>query len=97
MLQIAPEKDIVLELINNGDFKYIRALGLMYLRITGSPAEIYSKLEEFYSDFRKLRFREHGGKFVISHVDEFVDLLLREEQVCSVTMPRLPKRRTLEV
>ena len=32
MLQIQPEKDIVIEFIKNEDFKYVRALGAYYLR-----------------------------------------------------------------
>ena len=44
MLQIQPDEDIVDELINNEDFKYVRALGAFYLRLTGRPAEIYEKL-----------------------------------------------------
>jgi len=32
MLQLQPEKDIVLEFIRNEDFKYMRALGALYLR-----------------------------------------------------------------
>jgi len=33
MLQIQPDQDIVLELVNNPDYKYIRALGMIYLRM----------------------------------------------------------------
>ena len=33
MLQIQPEQEIVLEFIKNPDYKYIRVLGLLYLRL----------------------------------------------------------------
>ena len=35
MLQIQPEKEIVVEFIKNEDYKYVRALGAYYLRLTG--------------------------------------------------------------
>ncbi len=35
MLQLQPEKDIVVEFIINDDYKYVRILGAMYLRLTG--------------------------------------------------------------
>ena len=33
--QIQPEKEIVVEFIKNEDYKYVRALGAYYLRLTG--------------------------------------------------------------
>jgi len=36
-LQIQPEKEIVVEFIKNEDYKYVRALGAYYLRLTGRP------------------------------------------------------------
>lgn len=35
MLQIQPEKDIIIEFLRQEDFKYIRALAAIYLRLTG--------------------------------------------------------------
>ena len=35
MLQIQPEKEIIVEFIKNEDYKYVRALGAYYLRLTG--------------------------------------------------------------
>lgn len=95
MLQIQPEEGIVDELINNEEFKYVRALGMFYLRLTGRPAEIYEKLEPLYNDYRTLRFR-NPVDWKLMHVDEFVDELLRKERVCGIALPRLPKREILE-
>ena len=47
MLQLQPEKDIVIEFIKNEDYKYVRILGAFYLRLTGKPEEIYKYLEHF--------------------------------------------------
>lgn len=41
MLQLQPEKEIVIEFIKNEDFKYVRILGAFYLRLVGKPVDIY--------------------------------------------------------
>jgi pre-mRNA-splicing factor 38A len=53
-------------------------------------------LEPLYSDYRRLAFRKDDGKFEILHMDEFIDMLLREEIYCDVTLPRINKRFILE-
>lgn len=96
MLQIQPDTEIVLELINQVDYKYIRALAIFYYRLVEtSQAKIYSTLEPLYSDYRRLVFREASGKHVILHMDEFIDKLLVSERFCEVLLPRIPKRWTL--
>jgi len=96
MLQIQPEKDIVIEFIKNEDFKYVRALGAYYLRLTGSSIDCYKYLEPLLNDYRKIRNQRRDGNFELSHMDEFIDLLLKEERVCDVQLPRLQKRDVLE-
>lgn len=95
-LQIQPDEDVVMEYIKQSDYKYLRALGCLYLRLTARPLTVFRTLEPFYADYRKLRFRDITGKISIIHMDEFIDWLLREETVCEVTMPGLPKREVLE-
>ncbi|KAL7456512.1 hypothetical protein ACHAWC_009334 [Mediolabrus comicus] len=94
LLQIQPEEGIVDEFLMNEDFKYVRALGAFYLRLTGRPAEIYEQIEPLYNDFRKLRFRTPTG-WVITHVDEFADELLTSDRYCGIALPHLPKREVL--
>src|SRR4051812_32096445 len=45
MLQIQPEKEIILEFILNDEYPYVRLLGAFYFRLTGRPVEIYQYLE----------------------------------------------------
>ena len=71
MLQIQPEKDIILEFIKNEEFKYLRVLGAMYLRLVGTPLDIYQYLEPLYVDFRKIKLRTDTGIIVF-----FFDTLL---------------------
>lgn len=96
MLQIQPEKDIVVEFIKNEEFKYVRALGAYYMRLTGTSLDCYKYLEPLYNDNRKLRRQNRDAKFEVVHMDEFIDELLREERVCDVILPRIQKRHVLE-
>ncbi|KAM9093772.1 pre-mRNA-splicing factor 38A-like [Sarcophilus harrisii] len=96
MLQIQPEKDIVIEFIKNEDFKYVRMLGALYMRLTGTAMDCYNYLEPLYNDNRKSRIQNRNGDFEFIHVDEFIDQLLHSERVCDIILPRLQKRHVLE-
>jgi len=96
LLQLQPEKDIILEFITQDDFKYIRVLGAAYLRLVGNALDIYHYLEPLLLDWRKVRYRGHEGKYVISHVDDIIDKLLTEERYFDVILPRIPTRLMLE-
>jgi pre-mRNA-splicing factor 38A len=97
MLQLQPEEEIVNEFITNEDFKYLRILGCMYMRMVGKSEEIYKTLEPLYNDYRKVIFRSSQGTgWEVLHIDEFIDQLLNEELVCGVAMPFLQPRMKLE-
>ncbi|CAH8652788.1 unnamed protein product [Heterobilharzia americana] len=96
MLQIQPDKDIVIEFIKQEPYKYARALGAFYLRLVGGSVEIYKYLETLYNDFRRLKFQDKMGNFSLIYMDDFIDQLLTEERVCDVILPRLQKREVLE-
>jgi pre-mRNA-splicing factor 38A len=95
MLQIQPDKEIIVELIKNEEYKYVRALGAFYMRLVGKPVDIYQYLEPLYNDYRKIRYRSHEG-FQITHMDEFVDKCLSDETFCDIALPSFPKRNVLE-
>lgn len=98
MLQIQPEKDIIVEFIKNEDFKlvcillfylyevchlaiytawkfgvfallycffphsrYVRLLGAMYMRLTGTSVDCYKYLEPLYNDYRKIKSQNRNG------------------------------------
>merc|ERR1719427_766621 len=96
MLQIQPDKDIIVEFISNEDYKYVRCLGAYYMRLTGTSLDCYKYLEPLLNDYRKIKFQDKNGNFHLKHVDEFIDDLIREERVCDVIMPRVQKRHVLE-
>ncbi|KAF3819833.1 hypothetical protein GH733_015342 [Mirounga leonina] len=96
MLQIQPEKDIIVEFIKNEDFKYVRMLGALYMRLTGTAIDCYKYLEPLYNDYRKIKSQNRNGEFELMHVDEFIDELLHSERVCDIILPRLQKRYVLE-
>ncbi|CAJ0950160.1 unnamed protein product, partial [Mesorhabditis belari] len=61
---LQPDREIVMEFIKQDEFKYIRALGALYLRMVFpslDTLDIYNYLEPLYSDFRKLRVMNHMG------------------------------------
>lgn len=96
MLQIQPEKEIIIEFIRNEDFKYVRALGAFYMRLTGVSADVYKYLEPLYIDYRKMKRMNKNAKYELIHMDEFIDELLHSDRVCDVALPRIQKRHVLE-
>ena len=80
LLQIQPEKEIILEFIRNEEFKYVRALGAFYWRLVATSKEIFEELEPLYKDYRKILFQDKMGRFEVFHIDEYVDRVLREER-----------------
>uniref|UniRef100_A0A8C8VUW7 Pre-mRNA-splicing factor 38A n=1 Tax=Peromyscus maniculatus bairdii TaxID=230844 RepID=A0A8C8VUW7_PERMB len=86
MLQIQPQKDII----------YVRMLGALYMRLTGTAIDCYKYLEPLYNDYRKIKSQNRNGEFELMHVDEFIDELLHSERVCDIILPRLQKRYVLE-
>lgn len=96
MLQIQPDKDIIVEFIKTEDFKYVRCLGAFYMRLTGSSIDCYKYLEPLYNDFRKIKIQNRDGNFELTHIDEYIDSLLHSDRVCDVILPRIQKRNVLE-
>ena len=96
LLQLQPDpEDIIESFLQQEDFKYVRALGALYLRLTGRPADIYDELEPLYRDYRKLRCRLFSNWSVVP-MDEFIHQLLTETSCLGITLPRLPGRTTLQ-
>lgn len=95
MLQIQPDKDVVVEFIKQEDYKYLRALGVFYMRLTGRPVDVYQYLEPMLIDYRKLARRSVSG-WQLLHMDELVDELLTADSCCDIALPRLPQRSVLE-
>lgn len=97
LLQIQPSKAIVNAYLSAKEFKYLRALTAMYVRMTYPAGEVYRILEPMLEDYRKLKWRDAGGGWSVVYMDEFVDMLLTEERVCDIILPRLAKREVVEV
>lgn len=95
LLQIQPEKEILVEYLQADEFKYLRALSAMYVRMTFRAAEVYEILEPLLKDYRKLRVRSMTG-YSLTYMDEFVYALMTEERVCDLILPRIAKRQVLE-
>ncbi|KAH8585079.1 PRP38 pre-mRNA splicing factor family member [Cryptosporidium sp. chipmunk genotype I] len=95
LLQIRPSTEIVLEYINNPRFKYLTALGIVYLRLTESSIVIHNSIEHLYQDFRRIRIRNLDGSFDIIHLDELVEICLCEKKFLDLDFPYIHKRAVL--
>ena len=97
LLQLMPERDIILEYLHQKDFKYLTALAAFYVRLTFEPAEdVYKTLEPLLGDYRKLRRRTRDGGYSLTYIDQFVDDLLNKDRACATILPRLTQRTQLE-
>ncbi|KAK4053456.1 hypothetical protein OIV83_001623 [Microbotryomycetes sp. JL201] len=96
LLQLQPEREIILEYLRAEEFKYLRALAAFYVRLTFDPLNVYEVLEPLLDDYRKIRMRNMNGSYSITTMDEFADQLLTEERVCEIQLPRLTQRKVLE-
>jgi pre-mRNA-splicing factor 38A len=103
LLQLQPDDDLVQEFIQQDHFKYVRALGVFYLRLTGRPADIYEQLDPLYADFSKLKVR-CVTEWKLLYMDEFIAELLNpvgggcnaSQNSIGIALPRLPLRETLQ-
>ena len=96
LLQLLPEREIVLEYLNQPDFKYLSALAAFYVRLTFNSADIYTTLEPLLADYRKIRRRTKDGGYSLTYLDQFIDDLLTKDRVCGTSLWRLPRRQQLE-
>ena len=96
LLQLMPERDIVLEYLQQDEFKYLSALAAFYVRLTFEPKDVYMTLEPLLADYRKLRRRTKDGGYSLTYIDEFIDDLLTKDRVCSTSLRKLPPRSLLE-
>lgn len=97
LLQLAPSDAVLREYLAFGGekFKYLRALALFYIRLTRPAKEVYTMLEPYLEDGRKLRRKGRAGTS-LTFVDVFVDDLLTKDRVCATSLWKMPKRDVLE-
>lgn len=97
LLQLAPGDDILREYLEFGGdkFKYLRALAVFYIRMTRRAKDVYTLLEPYLEDRRKLRRKGRNGTS-LTYMDEFVDDLLVKDRVCATSLWKMPSRDLLE-
>ena len=96
LLQLLPERDIVLEYLHQTEFKYLSAVAAFYVRLTFEAKDVYMTLEPLLADYRKLRRRAKDGGYSLTYMDQFVDDLLTKDRVCATSLRKLPPRTVLE-
>lgn len=97
LLQLAPRDRILREYLEFGGekYKYLRALAVFYVRMTRRAKDVYTLLEPYLEDRRKLRRKGRAGT-TLTFVDEFVDDLLIKDRVCGTSLWKMPSRDLLE-
>lgn len=58
----------------------------------GKPIDVYQYLEPLYNDYRKLRSRDSDGNFSLTHMDEIVERLVKDDYLFDIALPRIPIR-----
>jgi pre-mRNA-splicing factor 38A len=94
LLQISPPTELIDAFLDATEFKYVRALGAFYKRLTGRPADIYTSLEPLYTEYCKLCYRD-VTEWKLWTMDQLIHQLLHNNRVCGIALPRLPSRRHL--
>ena len=97
LLQLAPSDRILDEYLHFGGdkFKYLRALAVFYIRLTRTDKDVFTRLEPFLEDRRKLRRKGRDGAS-LTYMDVFVDDLLTKDRVCATSLWKMRKRDILE-
>ena len=95
LLQLAPSLDAAEELVAQPDFKYLRALACVYVRLTAPHEGVYRALEPVLADYRRLRKLDRGATWTVVCMDEFADELLTKPTCLGIALPRLMRRRDL--
>ncbi|MCJ1420995.1 hypothetical protein MMC32_007357 [Xylographa parallela] len=96
LLQLLPDRAVVLEYLHQEDFKYLSALAAFYVRLTFEAVDVYRTLEPLLGDYRKIRRRTREGGYLLTFMDQFVDDLLTKDRVCGTSLRKLPQRTLLE-
>ena len=95
LLQLMPEREVILLYLKQPEFKYLSALAAFYVRLTFDSKDVYLTLEPLLADYRKLRRRTKNG-YALTYMDQFIDDLLTKDRVCATSLRKLPQRSVLE-
>ena len=84
--------------IEQKEWRYLRCLGAVYLRMTAhSPEEVFKVLEPLFADGRRVCMRQLDGSISMGHVDSFLwDLLTKRELLEDCSFYEFPARWQLE-
>ena len=78
LISLKPEKGMILDLLIDDSFKYVRLLAVFYIRLVcTNHIDIYRYLEPLYNDYRKIRVQNSKGKFELTTVDQIIEVLLQ--------------------
>lgn len=83
LIQLMPQREIVEFYVDQEKFKYLKVLGLVFIRLVYRDKR---RLETELRDYRKLRIFENG-EFKLTFVDEVVDRLINDDMFIGLNLP----------
>eukprot|EP00672_Neobodo_designis_P010362 CAMPEP_0174860776 /NCGR_PEP_ID=MMETSP1114-20130205/49991_1 /TAXON_ID=312471 /ORGANISM="Neobodo designis, Strain CCAP 1951/1" /LENGTH=160 /DNA_ID=CAMNT_0016095761 /DNA_START=69 /DNA_END=547 /DNA_ORIENTATION=+ len=94
LCQLDPPPELIHELIDQKQLKYVRLLGILFVRLTvEDPVAVHAAIDVGLADFRMVRVREPLGAAVEAQpLDVAVEKLVEEETFFGVPLPSLLSR-----
>ncbi|CCH45014.1 Pre-mRNA-splicing factor [Wickerhamomyces ciferrii] len=83
LIQLMPQREIIEFYLNQGKFKYLKVLAMVFIRLVYRDGGL---LKKQLNDYRKVRLYEHG-EYKLSYVDEIADKLLNDEMFIGLNLP----------
>jgi pre-mRNA-splicing factor 38A len=82
LFQLLPSQEIIQFFVDQEEFKYLKVLGLLYMRIVYRDKKL---LLPHLQDYRKVRVYDNEWKLL--HIDDVVDSLLNDGHFIGLTLP----------
>lgn len=90
LIQLMPERDIIEFYVSQKKFKYLKVLGLLFIRLVYRDYR-FLMAELGKDDYRKVRIFENDS-YKLSFIDEIVDKLIQDDRFIGLTLPYMPKQ-----
>lgn len=90
LIQLMPSREIIEFYATQDRFKYLKVLGLLFVRLVYRDYLWLRRELTKNEDYRKVRIFENDG-YKLSYIDEVVDRLIEDERFIGLTLPYMKK------